>query len=413
MQDKKFKANLPVWTMSLLIAGNAIGAGMLGLPIKTGLAGTTPSVFGMIVIWVLMLATGWIIARQMIHSNCITSDLPSLFQRELGICGKWLAIAGYFVVFYGVLVAYLAGASSILASLVPLQLSATLWLLIFFTLATGLTLFGPDMVRKWNAILMFILGMVFLLLLIEAGENVETDRFYYTDWHFIPSAMPIIVCAFAFHNIIPTVCRGLKLESRPIWRALLIGTLISLVLNVLWTVVVIGAIPLVGEGEGNLLAAFEHDLPAIIPLSLVLHSGWITILGMVFALVAIMTSYLAVGTGLMGFLQDVTSQFTRRNNRSITAGLAFGPPLAIVLIYPNLFLKALDLVGGVGILLLFGILPGVTAIKEARKKSLWLKSGAYVLLSIFALLMLLEVAHELGCLRMVPNVEYWHSVPSP
>jgi len=177
-------------------------------------------------------------------------------------------------------------------------------------------------------------------------------------------------------------------------------------------VAVIGAIPLVGEGEGNISAAFQHDLPAIIPLSRVLQSGLITIAGMIFALVAILTSYIAVGTGLMSFLRDATAPYMKKPNQYLNAGLAFGPPLAVVLIYPNLFLKALDLVGGVGILLLFGILPAIIATRQSRDKSIWLQLGAYALVCVFALLMLLELAQELGYLVIVPNVEYWYSVTS-
>lgn len=46
--------------------------------------------------------------------------------------------------------------------------------------------------------------------------------------------------------------------------------------------------------------------------------------------------------------------------------LSFLPPLLIGLIYPDIFLKVLDIVGGVGIVVLFGILPGLIAFRKAR-----------------------------------------------
>ena len=73
-------------------------------------------------------------------------------------------------------------------------------------------------------------------------------------------------CAFAFHVIIPTVCRNLKWQHRACRQALLIGTLLALVLNILWVFVVIGSLPLVGQGQGNILAALHEGLPPGIPV---------------------------------------------------------------------------------------------------------------------------------------------------
>jgi hypothetical protein len=101
-------------TVILLITGTTVGAGMLGLLIKTGLSGLVPSLLGMIVVWGLMLITAWILAGRIIASDHTTTDLPTLFQQELGTPGKWLSIIGYLIIFYGLLVAYLSGASSIL-----------------------------------------------------------------------------------------------------------------------------------------------------------------------------------------------------------------------------------------------------------------------------------------------------------
>ena len=412
MNGQSKQPHLPVWTMALLVAGNAIGAGILGLPIKTGIAGAVPSLAGMLLIWTLMLATGWIIAKQIIHSNCITSDLPTLFEKELGICGKWLSIIGYFIVLYGVLTAYLACGSSILVNLIPLPVSKTIWLLIFFAAATGLTIFGLDLVRRANAVLMFLLCTVFIFLLLKAGENLEISRFTYTDWHFMPCAFPIIICAFSFHNIIPTVCKGLKLQSRAIWKALLIGAFLVLCFNILWSIAIIGALPLDGQNKANILYALHQNLPATIPLSNMLHSNLVMAAGTIFALLAISTSYLAAGTSLMSFLKDLTTPYIKKNNRFINAGLTFGPPLAVVLIYPNLFLKALDLAGGVGILLVFGVLPSLIAIKLTKRGSGWLRLGSYALTAVFILLLILELAQEFGLLRIHPNIEYWHSASS-
>jgi len=395
-------------TVVLLITGTTVGAGMLGLPIKTGLSGLLPSILGMIVVWGLMLSTAWILTSRIIASDHTTSDLPTLFQQELGTSGKWLSIIGYLTIFYGLLVAYLSGASSILVNLVQLPLARQVWIIIFFIVATGIIFFGLDLVRKGNAAIMTVLGISFVFLLIKTGQNLNPRHLTYTDWHFIPSALPIIVCAFAFHAIIPTVCRSLKWQSRACWQALLIGTLLALSLNALWVVVVIGALPLAGQGQENILAAFHDNLPATVPLSMAFHSEVITTAGMFFSLAAIITSYFGVGIAFMGFFRDLIYSFGKKSNRLKEALLTFGPPFLVALVYPNLFLKALDVVGGLGLLLVFGFLPGLMLIKPKRKPGIWQRLGGYTMLCLFGLLIFLELFQELGWLQIHPNIEYWH-----
>jgi tyrosine-specific transport protein len=397
-----------ILTVALLITGTTIGAGMLGLPIKTGLSGMFPSLISMMVMWGLMLVTTWILTTRIIESDHRTSDFPTLFQRELGTQGKWLTITGYLIIFYGLLVAYLSGASSILVNLIDLPLVKPAWVIIFFIVATGIIMFGIDLVRKANVAIMTVLGISFVFLLIKTGQNLNPQHLIYTDWHFVPSTLPIIVCAFAFHVIIPTVCRSLEWQPRACRQALLIGTLLALVLNILWVFVVIGALPLAGQGQGNILAALHEGLPATVPLSMALHSKVITTAGMFFSLAAIITSYMGVGIAFMGFFRDMISSYGKKSKRFIEAGLTFGPPLIVALVYPNLFLKALDLVGGIGILLVFGLLPGLMVIKSKGKQAGWQRLGGYVLLCIFGLLILLELSQELGWLQIHPNVEYWH-----
>jgi len=160
----------------------------------------------------------------------------------------------------------------------------------------------------------------------------------------------------------------------------------------LWVFVVIGVLPLTGQGQGNILTALHESLPATVPLSLALHSKVITTAGMFFALAAIITSYMGLGISLMGFTKDMISSYGIKSSRFMEAGFTFGPPLMVALVYPNLFLNVLDLVGGIGVLLVFGFLPCLMVIKSSRKQAGWQRSGGYVMLCVFGVLLLLELS---------------------
>ena len=394
-----------IWTAGILITGNIVGAGILGLPINTGLAGFGLSTASMLLVWALMLGTALILSKRVLESRQEDFDLPSLFGQALGPLGKWLAVGANLLILYGLLVAYLSGGAGLFLNLCHLPFSHEVAMLIFFCLITSLTLFGLAVLQKGNAFLMILMWLAFGGLLLLAGSKVEPSRLTYADPMLLPSALPIMVTAFHFHNIIPTTCRSLDWDAKSVAKALLIGTLIGLGMNLLWNVVVTGSLPVSGPGESNILYAFDHGLPATVPLSKVISSSIFTTVGMVFALLAITTSYMANGTALMGFVRDMFSLPDRGVGRVLTALITFVPPLLVAVFYPGLFLKALDVVGGVGIALLFGVLPGLLLFKDSQ--STLGRSLGIVIVACFLVVLLFEMGQELGLLSIDADIEVW------
>ncbi|MFA5180822.1 MAG: aromatic amino acid transport family protein [Syntrophales bacterium] len=84
----------------------------------------------------------------------------------------------------------------------------------------------------------------------------------------------------------------------------------------------------------------------------------------------------------------------------------FLPPLAISILYPDLFLKAIDIAGGFGIVTLFGILPSIIALKKARNGRE--RVLGVMMLLLFGVFFLFETAQELGFLKIDPSAEYWN-----
>jgi tyrosine-specific transport protein len=399
----KSSAHPHVWTMAFVVTGNLIGAGILGLPINTGLTGLIPALIGNVVMWLLMLTTAIILSEQKSLTETENADLPTFFQAELGSVGKWITVIANMIILYGLLVAYLSGAGSILHSLFKGG-SGDVFMLLFFAIATTLTLFGMSVLRKGNALLMFVLWVTFVFLVFMVGDRMDANQVGFTDWKFLPAALPILVTAFHFHNLIPSLCRSLDFDKKAIRKAMFTGTAIGLVMNVIWTVVVIGALPLNGEGKATIFYAFKHNEPATIPLSQLIQSPMFSICALLFALLAITTSYMANGTALKSFIRDLTSTHLGISNKWLVAVLAFLPPLAITVLFPNLFLQALNIVGGVGINTIFGILPGILLIKKGGRARL----GGYLLLAAFSFVMLFELGQEFNLIDLHPAAEYWN-----
>ena len=397
------KSSLLALSMAFLVTGNLVGAGILALPINTGLCGFMPSIIAMLVIGVAMFFSAIILAREAVSEREETFNYPSLYHKYLGSVGKWVAMFANLIILYGLITAYLTGGTKIIASLLPVKVPGWAVLTIFFLIITSLNLTGLKFIRKYNILLMFLLWASFAIIVFMAEHEVKLERLEFTDWYFIPAAVPIIITAFHFHNIIPNVCHHLDWKLSTIWKAMLIGMILSLVMNVIWIQVGVGALPILGDN--SLVEAFRMNLPATIPLSKHIGSSFFITCSLLFALLAITTSYLANGTGLLGFITDLTQNHFNHKNKITVVALSFIPPFLISLFYPNIFLKTLNIVGGIGIVTLFGILPSIIAIMKAKSKLM--KSIAFFFLVLFSTIFVLEILQETGFLQIEPQIEHW------
>jgi tyrosine-specific transport protein len=125
------KKNATVFSLALLIAGATIGAGVLGLPVQTGLSGFIPSTIGIVIIWIIMTFTAIVLAERFMRSNAVATDYPTVFKEDFGVIGKYLCVLGYLINYYGIMVAYLCGSAVILAFLIPIALPENIFLLVF------------------------------------------------------------------------------------------------------------------------------------------------------------------------------------------------------------------------------------------------------------------------------------------
>ena len=404
-------SKVPPWgaiiPIAFLIAGNLLGAGILALPVNTGFAGFIPAVTAMVILGGAMFFSALVLAQEATEVQEDNFNYPSLYEKYLGKTGKWIATVTNALILYGLLTAYIAGGSKIVASMVGFS-QVPWWLMTLITaLLTGITVLDMRIIKKYNVLLMCIMLGAFVLLIGLGQKEVQWDFLLQRDWIFLATAAPIILTAFHFHNIIPTICKDMDWNLRSVGIAMLLGMAGGFIINVLWLQVGLGMLP-VWEGANSIRAAVEAGNPATIPMGHLLGSKLFNGGALIFTVIAIATSYLANGVGLMDFLRDVTEHHFHRKNRPLVIALTFLPPYLIALINPDIFLNAINLVGGVGIVLLFGVLPGVVAFCKARTRKMRLFCLGMILL--FALAFFLEMAHEAGILdsRLPKDREYWH-----
>ena len=400
---------LPIFTMSLMVTGNLLGAGILALPVNLGPAGMIPAAVGITVVWALMLYSAFVLADQKELVQGDSGGLPSFFGLKLGPTAKWIAVTADLIVLYGVLTAYLTGATTILVGLFNIPLPQSVICLIYFAVVAGLTSFGVDILRKCNAAILVTMGVTFLMLIAMTESHVNAARIAPMRWEFLPAALPVVLTAFLFHNLIPTVCRELNHDRRAIRLTMFIGSTIGLCMNLLWTVTVFCALPFIEPKDISILNAFNLDLPATIPLSRMLDKPLFTYVGLVFAVLSMTAAFMANGQALRGFLLDLTDTCFNCRNKALIWVLSFLPPLLVAVFYPSIFLTAMNLVGGIGVCVIFGVLPSFLLLRQGRtdatgRRAFW---GGVVMLVLFGLILGFSVAQEFGLTHIHPDVEYW------
>ena len=137
--------------------------------------------------------------------------------------------------------------------------------------------------------------------------------------------------------------------------ALIFGTTIPLVIYVIWEFLILGIVPL--EGNGGLLQALHKGESAVNPLGNYIHNPSLLSVGRLFAFFAMTTSYLGISVAFVDFLLDGLKLSKKGTPKALICGIIFLIPLVITLINPHLFISALSIAGGLGVALLLGAMP--------------------------------------------------------
>ncbi|GAB4392474.1 MAG: aromatic amino acid transport family protein [Gammaproteobacteria bacterium] len=344
---------------ALLVAGTAIGAGMLALPVTTAQYGLYPSITIFIVCWVLMT----IAALLMLEVNLWLpedTNLISMARKTLGIPGAVLAWISYLLLLYALLSAYTTGLGSLSLDVMHASFGLNIpnWagVLFFIVIGAGFIYAGTESVDRINRILLLGLFSTFMLLIFALTPNIHYTQLTHAQFQHIWLTLPVIFTTFGFQIIIPTIRSYLNSDVVPLRKAIIVGSVFPLATYIIWQILILGVVPIAGEqGLNSILQDGQPEVGLSHALAHILQIPWINIGFRCFASFAIATSFLGVSLSLFDFLADglhVRKKIT--GGRIINLILTFTPPLFFALIYPRGFILALQYAGiFVAILLVF------------------------------------------------------------
>lgn len=333
----------------LLIAGTSIGAGLLALPVETGVFGFMPSVVVLVSCWVATLFAAFF----MLEANLWLpqdSNLISMAQETLGRPGKLLAWISYLLLLYALMVAYLSGMNSLIVhsvsdnfgfQLSPLISSCSL------VLVFGVFLyFGTKPIDYLNRMLLFGMGSCFIALIFTLTPSIKPALLKPATFHGFWTALPVIVTTFGYQIVIPSVRRYLKSDVRTMVITIVLGSTIPLLIYLVWEFMILGVIPIHGDhGLTEILSTGQPAIGLTTSLQGLLHAEWIGTVAKFLSFFVIATSFIGVSLSLFDFLCDGFHIDRHHAGRFIMLGATFIPPIIFTLRYPGAFMAALGYAG--------------------------------------------------------------------
>jgi tyrosine-specific transport protein len=193
----------------------------------------------------------------------------------------------------------------------------------------------------------------------------------------------------------------LQFDAKKMRLSIIVGSALPLVAYLLWEWLILGLIPLEefqqAVSQGNMVT---HTLKKVAGGKL-----WVVDVAQYFAFFAIVTSFIGVALSFVDFLADGFQIKKDHKGRALTCIMVLAPPLFFALLYPTIFVKALQYAGGFGAVVLFGILPALMAWSGRYSKKLW--TTTMVPGGKFLLLLVIFFAGGIFLLQL-SNVLYFH-----
>lgn len=392
---------------AMLVAGTCIGAGMLGLPVSTAAGGFYPATIAFLICWVMMTLSAFLMLEASLWYPEET-NLITMARSTLGRGGEILAWLTYVSFLYALMTAYTTGAVGMTGSVVAklgINEQYGSWLVI---LAFAIIVyFGARMVDGVNRILMIGLVVAYGALVTKVLPAVSPELLAGGQPKYLLTVGPLLVTSFGYHLLIPSLKNYLNGDLKSLRLAILIGSLMALVVYLLWEILILGVIPV--NGEQGLIAVLkaEHstgkqvivELPQL--LSNILHNPHVTLFARSFALCALLTSFIGVALGIFDFFADGFKIQKTSKGKILLAILTFLPPVLIAIFYPS-FMIALRFAGIFAAVLLI-IFPaamvwaGRYRVKTAHGYKMMGGKIAIVAVLLFGMgVIALEVLHHLN-----------------
>ncbi len=325
MHQGVYKPQATVAEAVFMITGMTIGAGVLGIPYVVSQVGLLIGLVYIVVLGIVMLSLNLMVGEVAVRTKK-SLQTPGFAGKYLGTWAKELLSVTTILSATGALLAYVVGEGQTLAAL--FGGNPAWWSVLFWTVGSFFVWRGLDAVKKVDKIfaslvIAIIVGLSFYLL-----RDFQAENLFYHDYAKI--FMPYGVILFALHAspAVAEVHALLPGSQKHFRKALLLGTLIPIVVYMLFALAVVGVS---GTGTTGI---------ATLGLGQTYGKG-ILFFANLFAIFAMGTGFLGLGTALRQ-----TLIWDHKISPFLSTMFVIGAPLALFMAGFRSFVAILDTVGG-------------------------------------------------------------------
>ena len=360
---------------SFLLAGTAIGSGMLSLPMVLAKFGIINSAAIMLLFAFLTYLTAIIRSDLNLNSHADASlkEVGEIFKCPMtGKLGDFLMK----LLHLSLMAAYIFGGSSIIASFSGNVISTPIILILFAICVTATLISASEIIVHVNKFLFIAMFSILITLIVALflqtpinGVPQQVENISLGEW---TTLVPIIFTSFGFQGSIHSMVKFCQNDRKLIKNACIWGSLIPAFVYIVWTAAILLVVfntdanffQLMLEGKATDVGQLVSVLAKATSIKSMQAIIWII------SLLAILTSILGVGLALL----DIFEQEWKIARWQTVSIVVIGPAL-VSLFVPNAFIRILN-VAGVILAIMAIIVPVIISWKmqETKKTNLLLKN---------------------------------------
>jgi tyrosine-specific transport protein len=247
------------------ITGTTVGAGFLGIPYVVSKSGFVVGLIHLVLLAAMIILTNLCLSEVMLRTKGM-HQIPGYAKLYLGRAAKAITIFAVLFGIYSALIAYFIGEGQVLSYVFTGSLEhSMLFSFLFFIVFASIVFFGIKALEESETAVMFVVMAFMLAIALVFLPSAKLQNLSYVsknpvDW-FLPYG--VILFAFLSFSALPEVRQEVIGKEKVLKKAVVIGTLIPLVLYILFTTAILG---FVGKATPEIATIALGKIPSILAI---------------------------------------------------------------------------------------------------------------------------------------------------
>ncbi|WP_120511042.1 amino acid permease [Photobacterium salinisoli] len=389
--------NMKLLGSSLIIAGTALGAGMLAIPMVLAQFGLLWGTLLMLLIWVGTTYAALLLLEASIKSGG-GLGMNSIARKTLGKGGQLVTNGLLYALLVCLLMAYIIGAGDLLKKLTDglgIELSATQAQIAFTVVAGFVVAAGTGVIDRLNRLLFAAMVIMLAMTLVTLVPGIAPENLASVGSDnkvALIKTSSVLFTSFGFMVVIPSlVTYNPEATQKQLRNMVIAGSVIPLFCYLFWLYAAVGNL------SPEQLVGFANVSELIAALSV--NHGSMQLILSIFTGLALLTSFLGVAMALFDQNADAF-----RQNRAVTYVLTFILPMLGAILAANQFLSVLSYAGIILVFLAIFVPMAMTVKVRKNEEKATVKEGNDAVYQAGGGVMALALSFLFGCFLLMAEL---------